>query len=196
MPSFKNRFDFLKLSPKENPCLGLVFSRDSIEAIQTTGGCADFKISWSEKVSLKEPLFLGNPSAETIPGLISVLKPLLRKIMINIPIFRLPCRIPLIRLEVLELEKAPPSGKPLNEFLKWRLNPHQEEMEPLNFSTQLLGESEGKKLLLVEAVNQKWLETLHVALKKSGMYASVTDAAFPLTKFNFFHEKLTKLGGL
>ena len=154
-------------------------------------------VEWARQVPLDFPLFEGEPSGETGSLLAQALAPLFEKAKKTYCTFQVALPDPLVKFEVFEMDKVPPRGKAMEEFLAWRFNQDlnkEETRPPLAFASQLLGEEDGKSLVLAMGVEKNWLLALQQAFEKAGAPVSVMDMALG-HRFNFFYDAFREKGG-
>src|ERR1035441_2396546 len=151
----RKAFNHLKPPPGESPCMGIALGRRFLWALQASGGSMRpdglRPVEWARQVPLDFPLFEGEPSGETGSLLAQALAPLFEKAKKTYCTFQVALPDPLVKFEVFEMDKVPPRGKAMEEFLAWRFNQDlnkEETRPPLAFASQLLGEEDGKSLVL------------------------------------------------
>jgi hypothetical protein len=188
-PSWINFFVPLK---GETPCLGIAFGRKAFWAARIHGVDGSAKVEDCQRVPLEAEMFSGAPSEKAVSGLALKLSALFKKV--ENPYLELQVALPdpAVRFEVFELEKLPRQGAPLRNFLAWRLKEGHKESN-FTFASQVLGEEEGKILLLGMAVEEGWLSALKKAFRDAGVQASVIDMALS-HRFNFFQRYMGEKG--
>ncbi len=191
-PTLQKAVDFFRPLPGETTCLGIALGRQEVSVVETLESPDKIQIRYSESFPLPVSFWVGTPQLEALPVLTSVLIPFFqnnenyRTVQVSLPDAA-------AQWEVFELGKVPAAGNFLDKFLDWRFNPNGSQADPLAFTSQFLGEEEGKKLLLGVALNQAWLELVRKAFEAAGGRVSVLDVASRF-RFNLFHATFLPKG--
>lgn len=186
--------NFFKAGSTKVPCLGLALGRQSLWASMTGFEKAGDAPEWSGRFPL-EGVFSAQGSPLAAPVKMEEAAGAVRQ-KLGDSFFDLQVALPdaAVRLEVLSLDKLPPRGKALEDFLTWRFNGDRNPDAPaLAFTTQALGEEDGKPLLMALAVERGWLSSLTAGLRAHGLYPSVVDMALAY-RFNRLYSQIQGKG--
>jgi hypothetical protein len=186
--------DFLLYPQGGAPCLGVALGRRALWFVQTRSGDKAAKVESCGRIPVEGWLFSGTPTDETVSKLALTLAPVLKNLKNTYFCVQVALPDPLVKFEVFELEKLPPRGSPTSEFLNWRFKADPKgPAASLAVASQVLGEQDGKFLLLGMAVEKAWLDALKRVFHGAGIPVSVTDMAL-CHRINFFQSAFREKG--
>lgn len=173
-------------------CLSLAFGRGQLQSVLTRRTDKGTELRRIQQHPLASSLFTTKPGSsartEITTALIAASKTLddpFTTIHICLP-------DPVIVMQVFMLDSIPHDQAAQRELALWRFSRDQHlPKDEIDCSCQVLGEDDGKQLLLGLAIEKSWLSIIKTAINDAGLLPAVIDAA-ACYRFNYFHDVLTK----
>src|SRR5581483_3452715 len=150
----------------DSSCVGLELGRGAFWAAYGGEKPGEVELDWSHRFPLDESDPEHGPKAGALD---SALDHLCEKLPASYYNLQVALPDPSVQFEVFELDKMPPPGRPLTEFLAWRFNQERDPALPaLAFTSQSLGQEDGKYHLLAAAMERNQLDLLEQSLGNKG----------------------------
>jgi len=172
--------------------VGVAVGRSEICAVHVIHRDRRTQIQAIASVPLTDALFAGPPTPEIESALASAFS----KVTANAVGKFIPCHVavpdPVVRFSVFELDELPKSEKTRLDLIRWRFSKeHAGDNQVLDCVCQGLGQESGKHLLLGQAMDSAWLQSINRALHSAGLTPwSINMGA--RYRFNQFHDRFTK----
>lgn len=144
---------------------------------------------------LPQGLFSGQPSETCEAALVETLKAVRTSFWNEFAAVRVVLPDTMIRSTVFELEELPRTDELRSALLRWRFATEwQRPEQSLDCQGMDLGEDGGKKVLLGQAIDRSWLDSVKRALGAAGIVPWSLNAGV-IYRFNCFHEQVAAEAG-
>jgi hypothetical protein len=175
-----------------NVSAGLYLGRDRISCVVLQADGAKRSVVSAKTVNIAAPLFKGVPDARTQTALTEALSSCCAELGgRHVPVHVV---VPdaALSVAVFELDQVPASADAIERLVEFRLT--KELGSNGTCVSQLLGQSEGKSLLLGASMDKAWLAALIAACDTAGIVPWSISATTPVV-FNGFHDAMERTGG-
>lgn len=183
---------FATIGTDHGSVVGVAIGRRGIACARATSEGEARRVQWAKHRDFVIPFFKGVPTQEHIAVLAGAVAELCTPVARSfIPIY-IVLPDPAAHFNVFELEQLPASARAQSELVRWRYGKEVfNNGREFDCTSQYLGESHGKFLLLGLAIDREWLDCVRRSLQQAGVIAwgVSTTACY---QFNRFHPILTK----